>query len=63
MSMKLSYQEKFLQKIKKHKKSTNKHVIIGIIILFVFIVGFELFYKQRTACGNNQSLFLHGIGN
>ncbi|ASF40573.1 capsular biosynthesis protein [Halobacillus halophilus] len=46
MSMKLSYQEKFLQKIKKHKKSTNKHVIIGIIILFVFIVGFELFYKQ-----------------
>ncbi|GEN54637.1 CapA family protein [Halobacillus faecis] len=46
MSKKLTFQEKILTRIKKDKKSTNKHVWIGLLITFLFIAGFETFYKQ-----------------
>lgn len=48
MSKKLTYQEKLLQMAKRHKKSTGKHVFIGLGILLLFIFGFELFFTPNS---------------
>lgn len=48
MSRKLSYQEKILQMAKRHKKSAGKHVVIGLIIVTLFIVGFEMFFSPKV---------------
>lgn len=49
MSRKLTYQEKILQMGKRHKKSAGKHVLIGLIITVMFIIGFQIFFSPSTA--------------
>lgn len=49
MSRKLTYQEKILRLGKRQKKSAGKHVIIGLIFVVLFIVGFQLFFSPDVA--------------
>lgn len=49
MSRKLTYQEKLLQMGKRHKKSAGKHVLIGLAVCVLFIIGFEMFFSPDTA--------------
>ncbi|ELK46405.1 UNVERIFIED_CONTAM: CapA family protein [Halobacillus marinus] len=48
MSKKLTFQEKYLKTLKRQKKSTNKHVWIALLILTLFIVGFEWLYSPSA---------------
>lgn len=49
MSRKLTYQEKLLQMGKRQKKSAGKHVVIGLIVIVLFIIGFQLFFSPDVA--------------
>lgn len=48
MSRKLTYQEKLLRMGKRHKKSAGKHVMIGLIIVVLFILAFQLFFSPNV---------------
>jgi poly-gamma-glutamate synthesis protein (capsule biosynthesis protein) len=49
MSRKLTYQEKILQMAKRQKKSAGKHVMLGLVIIVLFIIGFEMFFSPGVA--------------
>src|SRR5690625_7684961 len=49
MSRKLTYQEKLLQMGKRQTTAAGQHVVIGLIVIVLFIIGFQLFFSPDVA--------------